>query len=140
MPADTPTLPLVILGGSDRKPSDLPPEGRGKHALSGCKAVDIHIDGRRLIEIVVERFKAAGAFHPIYIAGPAYAYSKTQVDSEVFAAAKRDEHLLKVEDLDSFGRVYDMNFVKSPFAFPTKRPTASQSAKAAIFYRPSTPT
>ncbi|MEM6704343.1 MAG: hypothetical protein AAF690_16620 [Acidobacteriota bacterium] len=84
MPTDNPTLPLIILGGSDRKPSDLPPEGRGKHALSGCKAVDIHIDGRRLIEVVVDRFKAAGSFHPIYIAGPAVAYAKTQVDSEVF--------------------------------------------------------
>lgn len=84
MPADNQTLPLIILGGSDRKPSDLPPEGRGKHALSGCKAVDIHIDGRRLIEIVVERFQAVGTFHPIYIAGPAAAYAKTHVDSEVF--------------------------------------------------------
>ena len=77
-------LPLIILGGSDRRPASLPPEGRGKHALSGCKAVDVHIDGRRLIEIVVERFRAAEWFDPIYIAGPAAAYTKTSLDVEVF--------------------------------------------------------
>ncbi len=80
----SPTFPLIILGGSDARPAHLPPEGKGKHALSGCKAVDIHIDGRRLIEVVVERFRQAKVFDPIYIAGPASAYRKAHVDAEVF--------------------------------------------------------
>ena len=37
------------------------------------------------------------------------------VDSEVFAAAKRDEHLLRIHDLASFERIYALNFTKPPF-------------------------
>ncbi|MCP4833857.1 MAG: alpha/beta hydrolase [Phycisphaera sp.] len=37
------------------------------------------------------------------------------VDSEVFAAAKRDEHMLRVDDRASFDRIYELNFVKPPF-------------------------
>ncbi|MDG2020729.1 MAG: alpha/beta hydrolase [Phycisphaerales bacterium] len=37
------------------------------------------------------------------------------IDTEVFAAAKRDEHLLRVDSLDSFERVYALNFTKPPW-------------------------
>ena len=84
MPQIEQKVPLVLLGGSDRRGTQLPPEGQGKHSLSGCKAVDIHIDGRRLIELVLERFRMADFFEPIYIVGPAQAYSKTKADAEVF--------------------------------------------------------
>ncbi len=53
--------------------------------------------------------RAAG----IVLIGPAGL--EPPVDSEVFAAAKRDEHMLKVDDAASFDEVYDLNFVRPPF-------------------------
>ena len=35
--------------------------------------------------------------------------------TEVFAAAKRDEHLLRVDSTESFERVYALNFTKPPW-------------------------
>lgn len=67
-------FPLVILGGRDRQSTVLPEEGRDKHLLHGFKAVDLRIGGRPLIEVVVERLRATGAFDPIYVSGPAAAY------------------------------------------------------------------
>ncbi|MDG2133317.1 MAG: alpha/beta hydrolase [Phycisphaerales bacterium] len=37
------------------------------------------------------------------------------IDTEVFAAAKRDEHLLRIESTEDFERVYDLNFTKAPW-------------------------
>ena len=37
------------------------------------------------------------------------------IDTEVFAAAKRDEHLLRVDSTESFERVYALNFTKPPW-------------------------
>jgi hypothetical protein len=71
--ADRP-IPLVILGGSDRKSTRLPHGGEDKHPLSGYKGVDIRIGGRPMVETIVERMAAAGRFDPIYIAGPAKVY------------------------------------------------------------------
>jgi hypothetical protein len=68
------TVPLVILGGSDRKPPKLPPKGRDKHPLSGCKGVDLRIGGHPLIELLAQRLEASGEFGPIYLAGPAAVY------------------------------------------------------------------
>jgi hypothetical protein len=68
------TIPLIILGGSDRKASRLPPTGQDKHPLAGYKGIDIRIGDRYLIEEVVDRFQANGSFGPIYIAGPARIY------------------------------------------------------------------
>lgn len=64
---------------------------------------------------IVANYAASRPRRPggIVLIGPAGI--EPPVDSEVFAAAKRDEHLLKVEDLESFGRVYDMNFVEPPY-------------------------
>ncbi|MDX1383130.1 MAG: NTP transferase domain-containing protein [Thermoanaerobaculia bacterium] len=77
------TVPLIILGGSDRKPPQLPAGSEGRHPLSGCKGVDIQLDGRSLIEHIVDRLRACGAFEPIFVAGPAAAYGRTRVDAEV---------------------------------------------------------
>jgi hypothetical protein len=68
------TIPIVILGGSDRRPVRLPDGARDKHPLSGFKGVDLRIGGRPVVEILVERLETCGAFGPIYIAGPAAVY------------------------------------------------------------------
>jgi hypothetical protein len=75
-------IPLVILGGSDRRPAALPPQGRDLHPLSGCKALDIRFGGRCLIEHLVDRLRSTGAFAPIWVAGPAASYQRSgaQVD------------------------------------------------------------
>jgi hypothetical protein len=77
------TIPLIILGGSDRKPATMPPQGVGFHPLSGCKAVDVRIGGRSLIEHLVDRLRASGAFDPIWVAGPESAYRRVASTLEV---------------------------------------------------------
>ena len=37
------------------------------------------------------------------------------IDTDVFAAAKRDEHLLRIDSTEHFERVYDLNFTKAPW-------------------------
>jgi hypothetical protein len=76
-------IPLIILGGSDREPAALPPQGRDLHPLSGCKGVDIRIGGRCLVEHLAGRLRASGAFDPIRIAGPAAAYQRAGISIEV---------------------------------------------------------
>jgi hypothetical protein len=71
-------IPMVILGGSDRKSTRLPDGSEDKHPLSGYKGVDIRLGGRPMIEIIAERLQAVGCFEPIYIAGPAKAYDQVQ--------------------------------------------------------------
>jgi hypothetical protein len=68
------TLPLVILGGSDRRAATLPEAAAGKHPLTGYKGVDVRLGGRPLIEVVADRFLASGAFSPVYVAGPEPVY------------------------------------------------------------------
>jgi hypothetical protein len=68
------SVPIIILGGRDRGKSALPDEGRDKHKLTGYKGVDIHFQGRPLVENLLERLVAAGGFAPIYLAGPARIY------------------------------------------------------------------
>jgi hypothetical protein len=63
-------IPIVILAGSDRRPGDLPSTVRDKHPLSGYKGVDVHIGGRTLIEVLIERLERSERFLPIYVAGP----------------------------------------------------------------------
>lgn len=68
------SVPLVILGGSDRRPAHMPPGGRSKHPLAGIKGVDVKIGDRPLIDVVIERIRQTDAFDPIYVAGPGHAY------------------------------------------------------------------
>lgn len=68
-------LPLVILGGSDRKPSVLPPSGEGHHPLAAYKGAEIQVGGRPLVALLVERLRSCPEFEDIAIAGPARLYS-----------------------------------------------------------------
>jgi hypothetical protein len=67
-------IPIIILGGSDRRRVRLPAEGQDKHPLSGYKGVDLRVGGRPVLAMVVERLEASGAFAPVYLAGPAEVY------------------------------------------------------------------
>ena len=68
------SVPLVILAGSDRRPTMLPSSGRDKHPLSGYKGLDVRIQGQPLVAAVAERCLASGCFSPIYLAGPSGIY------------------------------------------------------------------
>jgi len=68
-------LPIVILGGSDRRPVRLPDRGRDKHPLSGYKGVDVRIGDRSLVETVIDRIERSGRFHPINVVGPQSIYA-----------------------------------------------------------------
>ncbi len=85
-------IPIVILGGSDRRPSRMPAEGRDKHPLSGFKGVDLRIGGKPVIEIVLDRLEACGAFGPIFVAGPASVY------------ATIESRAILIDTNDTFGR------------------------------------
>ncbi len=69
-----PLLPLIVLGGRDRRSSTLPEAGQDKHQLRGYKGIDLKIGGRPLITLVCERLQASGAFAPLYVAGPRALY------------------------------------------------------------------
>jgi len=68
------TIPLVILAGRDR--SSERPDRAGYHDLGGFKAIETQIEGKPLIQVAVERFRATGLFDPIVIAGPAKIYEQ----------------------------------------------------------------
>jgi hypothetical protein len=68
-------VPAVILGGSDRRRTDLPEEGRDKHALAGFKGASLHWGARSLVEVLVERLRASGAFDPVFVVGPKAVYA-----------------------------------------------------------------
>jgi len=76
------TVPLVILGGSDRRPGTLPP-GHELHPLGTYKGLAIRVQGRALIEHLVERVNASRGFGPALIAGPARAYGTLGLDAEI---------------------------------------------------------
>lgn len=77
------SIPVTILGGSDRKPGVLPPSGVGLHPLSSVKGVSIRIEGRPLVAHLVERVTAAEGFGPISIAGPAEVYEPLGLDARI---------------------------------------------------------
>ena len=68
------TMPLVVLGGRAHHSTTLPEEGHGKHLLKGYKTVELRIGGRRLLDVLLERLRATGAFDQVYIAGPRSVY------------------------------------------------------------------
>jgi len=67
-------IPLVVLGGGDARPSTLPETGAELHPLQGPKGLALKIQGRPIIDLLLERLQASGYFSPIYIAGPAELY------------------------------------------------------------------
>jgi len=79
----TERMPIIVLGGSDRKPVSLPERGRDEHPLSGYKGADIRIHGRPLVLELIRRLAAAGCFGPIYLAGPRAAYGALRSDAEL---------------------------------------------------------
>ncbi len=79
-------LPIVILAGSDPRPAALPADGRDKHPLAGYKGVDVRIGDRTLVETVVDRLRASGRFDPVYVAGPASGFERTQAESSLIDA------------------------------------------------------
>jgi hypothetical protein len=81
-----PRLPLIVLGGSDRKSTRLPDDVRDKHPLSGYKGVDIRIGGRPMVETIVELVIACGRFEPVYVVGPSKVYEKVRFDATMIDA------------------------------------------------------
>ena len=77
------SIPLVILGGSDRKAADLPVDSSGRHPLVGFKAVELKINGRPMVERLVESLRSFGCFGPIAIAGPEAVYRAAGVDTQI---------------------------------------------------------
>jgi hypothetical protein len=67
------TIPIIILGGSDGRPADLP-GGASVTSLSGIKGADITIEGRPLVCNVERRIRDSTSFGPVYLAGPARVY------------------------------------------------------------------
>lgn len=67
-------IPLVILGGRDRRGPELPEGVEGRHPLHGYKGVLLRIGGEPLVQVLIERMRAVEVFHPIYIAGPRHVY------------------------------------------------------------------
>lgn len=76
-------IPVVILGGSDLKPSKLPPSGEDHHPLAAYKGAAVRIDGRPIVQLLIERLRATGAFGPIWIVGPERIYGPLGVADEV---------------------------------------------------------
>lgn len=94
-----PQLPLVILGGRDRRSTRLPEAGRDHRPLGGFKAVEVRIGGRSLIEILVQRMHATGAFSAIYIAGPGDVYGGLGLDVGIIETdGEFGENLLTIAD------------------------------------------
>ena len=67
-------IPIVILGGSDRRAAELPPSRGGQRPLKGYKGLDIRVGGSPLIELLIRRLRTCPEFDPIMIAGPARVY------------------------------------------------------------------
>ena len=67
-------LPLIILAGGDAKPSELPEAGAQLHPLEGPKGLALEVQGRPIIDVLIDRLQESGYFAPIFIAGPARMY------------------------------------------------------------------
>ncbi|MDX1643913.1 MAG: hypothetical protein R3244_06085, partial [Thermoanaerobaculia bacterium] len=79
-------IPLVILGGNDPEPVQLPQSGAGKHPLVGPKGLEVEVGGEPLIDRLVDRLRQVDLFDPIYIAGPRELYGASRRSAEVIDA------------------------------------------------------
>jgi hypothetical protein len=77
-------IPLIVLGGSDRKPATMPATGSQQHPLTGYKGLDIRIGGRPMVEILIERLWQSDCFAPIHLAGPRQVYGDLDADLHLF--------------------------------------------------------
>jgi len=76
-------IPLVVLAGGDTRPSALPETGAELHPLKGPKGLALRIQGRPIIDILIERLRESGYFAPIFIAGPAELYGAQRAGCHV---------------------------------------------------------
>ena len=76
------TIPIIILGGADGHPGDLP-EDAHVTSLSGIKGADLMIDGRPMVCTVERRIRETRSFGPVYLAGPARVYRSICPDVEL---------------------------------------------------------
>jgi hypothetical protein len=77
------TLPLVILGGADRTPADLPEEGRNKHPLAGYKGAALRVGGKLLVQVLADRFRHTGRVSTVFVVGPERIYRPLGLDLEI---------------------------------------------------------
>lgn len=76
-------IPLVVLGGGDTRPSALPETGARLHPIQGPKGLALRIEGRPIIDLLIERLQESGYFSPIFIAGPAELYGPNRGGCQV---------------------------------------------------------
>jgi hypothetical protein len=69
-------VPLIVLGGSDPQPAELPESGHDRQPLSGFKGSVVRIEGRPIIELICERARESGMFSSVYVVGPARIYDR----------------------------------------------------------------
>lgn len=75
------TIPLIVLAGSDLEPGYLPSQ---QSPLTGCKAVDLQIAGRPLIETTLERLgRLDDELAPLAVAGPERLLRRVGVGVEI---------------------------------------------------------
>lgn len=92
----TSKLPLIILAGFDPTPATLPASGADKHPLVGSKGIDIQIDGKPLIDLLIARLRASDSFDPIYIGGPREAYGEEREGAQVIDTQGSFGHNIEV--------------------------------------------
>lgn len=76
-------IPLIVLGGSDRRAGRLPAGSGDRHSLSGYKGLALEVAGRPLALEVIERMAAPGVFSPIWLVGPGELYAPLLESSPV---------------------------------------------------------
>lgn len=94
--SDVHPLPLIVLAGHDARPAALPESGADKHPLVGLKGLDVRFGDQPLIDVLLERVRACGAFGPIYIAGPAHAYGARRGEARVIDTEGSFGHNIRV--------------------------------------------
>lgn len=77
------SIPLVVLAGGDTRPSTLPETGAELHPLQGPKGLALQVQGRPIIDVLIERLAESGCFSPIFIAGPADLYGEERSGCQV---------------------------------------------------------
>lgn len=75
-----PKIPLVILGGRDRRGPELPEGTEDRHPLRGYKGAVLKVGGRPLVQVLIDRLRDVGVFYPFYIAGPRHVYQDFLAD------------------------------------------------------------
>lgn len=130
-------IPLVVLGGSDRRAARLPAAGRDKHPLRGFKGIELTVGGRAVIEILLERFRACGAFDPVYVAGPVAVYRRAGVSAPLI-----DTDSSFGGNIEASVRVVAGRHPGAPIGFTTCDilPDPETIAQAAVDYRRRAPT